>query len=119
MKKILIVEDEKPMSRALELKLLHENFSATPVFNGEEALAAIDKEKYDLIVCDLVMPKMDGFHFLEAVRDHRHNAPIVILSNLGQEEDRRRVLALGAKEFFVKSDTPIAIIVERIKALLS
>ncbi len=63
-KRILVVEDEKPMSRALELKLTHVGFEVKTASNGEEALEILNKEKFDLIFLDLVMPKMNGFETL-------------------------------------------------------
>lgn len=117
-KKVLIVEDEKPMARALELKLTHAGFEANAVFNGEEGMALLQKETYALILLDLVMPKMDGFKVLEALQDKKITTPVIVLSNLSQQDDEKRAKALGAKEFFIKSDTPIATIVEKISQFL-
>ena len=66
-KKILIIEDEKPMARALELKLAHAGFEVKAVFNGEEGVELLQKETYALILLDLVMPKIDGFKVLETL----------------------------------------------------
>src|SRR3990167_9375602 len=107
-KKILIIEDEKPMARALELKLTHEGFEATITLNGESALEMLEKETFDLIVCDLVMPKMDGFKVLETLKEKKIKTPVMVLTNLSQEDDEKRAKSLGAKEFFIKSNTPIA-----------
>lgn len=117
-KKILIVEDEKSIARALELKLTHEGFDARTVFDGAQALLEIDKEKFDLIICDLVMPKIDGFQIMEHIREKKITTPVIVLSNLTQEEDREKVIALGARDFFVKSNTPIIEIVEHVKTIL-
>ena len=117
-KKILIIEDEKPIARALELKLVHAGFEAKAVFNGEDGVALFQKETFDLILLDLIMPKMDGFKVLEALKEKKIETPVIILSNLSQEDDERRAKALGAKEFFIKSNTPIATIVEKIERFL-
>lgn len=117
-KKILVVEDEKPMARALQIKLQREGFSATTVFNGAAALEMVSKESYDLIMCDLIMPKMDGFHVLEGLRAQGSTTPIMIMTNLSQEEDRQKALDMGACDFLVKSDTPIAEIIARVRKLL-
>ncbi len=114
-KKILIVEDEKPMAHALELKLTHEGFDAHQAGNGEEALEILSKEKYDLILSDLIMPKMDGFSLLEELKKKGVKTPVIILSNLSQEEDEKRASSLGAKGFYIKSDTPISTIVEHVR----
>lgn len=118
-KKILIIEDEKPMARALELKLTHEGFVVTVAFNGEEASTIMEGNTFDLIICDLVMPKMDGFQVLEHVKSKGLSTPVIILSNLSQEEDSAKVIALGAKEFFIKSDTPISDVVTEAKKFTS
>ena len=117
-KRILVIEDEKPMAHALELKLTHAGFSVQSIGNGEEGLALMEKEKFDLVLLDLVMPKMDGFGVLEEMKKKGIETPVMVQSNLAQEEDESRVKALGAKEFFIKSNTPIAEIVERIKNFL-
>jgi CheY-like chemotaxis protein len=118
-KKILIAEDEKPMAKALELKLKGSGFEAKAVFNGVEALAEMEKEKYDLLLLDLMMPVMDGFGVLEALKNKPDNKTLVIVSsNLSQAEDINRAKALGAVDYFVKSDTPISEVVNHIKAAL-
>ena len=117
-KKILIIEDEKPLARALELKLTHAGFEAKVVFNGEDAIELLQKESYALILLDLIMPKMDGFTVLAILKVKKIETPVMILSNLSQEQDEKRAKEFGAKEFFIKSNTPIATIVERIIELL-
>ena len=117
-KKILIVVDEKPMAKALELKLKNTKITARAVFNGEEAVEALKKEKFDLVILDLVMPKMDGFTFLEKVNDKKNKMPIIVVSNLSQEEDVKRAKELGAIKYFVKSETPIIDIINSVVKFL-
>ena len=117
-KKILIVEDEKPMSKALLLKLTKAGFEAQSVANGEEALVLLEKEKFDLILLDLVMPKVDGFKVLQTMKERHLTTPVIVLSNLSQGDDDKRVKEFGVKDFFIKSDIPIAEVVERVKNLL-
>lgn len=118
-KKILVVEDEKPVAKALILKLTRAGFDARAVFDGEEALKTIDKDKFDLIILDLVMPKMDGFQLLAELQARKSTVPIIVTSNLSQGEDIKRVRELGAREYFVKSDTPIAEVVDHVKRVLT
>lgn len=106
------------MAHALELKLTHEGFEAKAVFNGEDGVELLLKETFALILLDLIMPKMDGFKVLEALKEKKIQTPVMILSNLSQEDDERRAKALGAKEFFIKSNTPIATIVEKVAQFL-
>ena len=114
-KKILIAEDEKPMAKALELKLKKEGYNPKVVYNGAEALKSLESEKFSLLLMDLMMPVMDGFALLTELKEKKNNIPVIVLSNLGQEEDLRRAKKLGAKDYFIKSDTPIAKIVENVK----
>ena len=115
MKRILIIEDEKPLARALELKLTHAGFETKNAANGEEGLALLKQESFDLILTDLMMPKVDGFAVLTALREWGNTTPVIVLTNLSQVEDERRARMLGAMGFFVKSDISVAEIVERIR----
>ncbi|HLD32204.1 MAG TPA: response regulator [Candidatus Peribacteraceae bacterium] len=117
-KKILIVEDERPLAHALELKFQHEGFDTTVCVNGKDALEEALKNKYDMILLDLIMPQMDGFTFMEELKSRKKNYKIIILSNLGQDEDRMRSKELGAIDYFVKSNTPITDIIKRVKISL-
>ena len=116
-KSVLIVEDERPLAHALELKLQHEGFTVSVATNGREGLDLIEAQPFDVVLLDLIMPEMDGFQMLEKLRS-RSNPPIVfVLSNLSQHEDEERVLALGARKFFIKSDTPLTTIVEAVRSI--
>ncbi len=117
-KKILLAEDEKSLAQAMQLKLTHQGFEVTCVSNGEEILAEVKKEPYDLIVMDLIMPKMDGFTALEELKKQGNSIPIIVTSNLGQEEDITRTKSLGAADYIIKSNTPIAEIVTKIEQAL-
>lgn len=118
LRKILVAEDEKPMARALELKLNSSGFQAFVVNDGEAALKEVMSGKYDLVLLDLMMPKKDGFEVLEQAQLNGNQTPIIVSSNLGQVEDVNKAKALGAIDYFVKSDTPISKVVERIKVAL-
>jgi two-component system copper resistance phosphate regulon response regulator CusR len=117
-RRILIAEDEKPLARALELKLGDGDYDVRVALNGEEAVAELGKQKFDIVLLDLMMPKMDGFEVLESMKKRGDKTPVIVLTNLSQPEDEKRVMDLGAKEFFVKSNTSIANIVARVKRLL-
>lgn len=117
-KKILIIEDEKPLAHALELKLSHEGFLVTATGSGEEGLQFLAKEKFDLILTDLIIPGVDGFKVLETVQEKKMKIPVIVITNLNQEEDRKRAYDLGASSFFVKSNSPISEIVENVKATI-
>ncbi len=120
-KKILIVEDEKPLAHALEMKLKHEGFVPEVVPNGEDALNALNNAtSYSLMLLDLIMPRVDGFTVLSEMKRRGISIPpVMVLSNLGQEEDRKKAKELGAVNYFVKSNTPISEIVSAIKQTLA
>ncbi|MCF7844459.1 MAG: response regulator [Kiritimatiellales bacterium] len=115
---LLIAEDEKPLAHALELKFSHEGYETHIVEDGAAALEKVKEFKPKAILLDLIMPKMDGFAFLEALKKDNINIPVIVLSNLGQDEDQERAKALGVKGYFVKSNTPIVEIVKHVKSVL-
>lgn len=116
---ILVVEDEKAMLRALELKLTHEGYAVTAVGDGEEAINKMKDQSFGLILMDLMMPKLDGFGVLTKMKEMNLKTPVIILSNLSQEEDKKKCEALGVKDFFIKSNTPLSEIVAKVKTSLA
>ncbi len=114
-KKILIIEDEKPLAHALELKLSHEGFDVVATDNGEAGLEYLDKDTFDLVLTDLIIPGLDGFKVLETIQQKKMKIPVIVMTNLNQEEDKKRAYDLGAVAFFVKSNSPISEIVENVK----
>ena len=117
-KKILVVEDEKAIVRSLTLKLAFSGFEVAVAYDGEEALNLLEKEKFDLILLDLMMPKVDGFTVLQKMREKGDKTPVIVASNLSQEEDIARAKAYGAS-YYTKSTTPLSQIVEHIKEALA
>ncbi len=117
-KRILIIEDEKPMARALNLMLTHAGFKTQIASNGVEGLALLEKENFDLVLLDLVMPKLDGFGVLDEMQKRGMKTAVIVQTNLVQAEDEERVREFGVEGFFIKSNTPITEIVEQIKNFL-
>lgn len=113
--KILVAEDERPIANALNLKLTHEGFETSIVFNGKEALDDLEKNHYDLLILDLMMPEISGFEVLEKLKERNIKIPVFISSNLSQAEDIEKAKKLGAVDFIVKSDTPVSEIILKIK----
>src|SRR3972149_4877905 len=103
MKKILIVEDEKTIARPLTLKLKCSVFEAQNAYDGQEALDVLAKSKFDLIILDLVMPKVNGFEVLEKLKEQHSKTPVIVVSNLNQEEDIAKAKSLGA-DYFLKTE---------------
>lgn len=114
----MVCDDEKAINHALELKLGHENFSVVTASNGNQCLEAMGKDKFDLVLLDLVLPEKDGFEVLEELKKRGNKVPIIIISNLGQEEDIQRVHSLGVSYYLIKSNTPLVEIVEKVKEVL-
>lgn len=119
--KILVIEDEKFLKKIYQTKLTLEGFIPILASNGAEGLDAIKKEKPDLILLDLIMPVKTGFEVLEEIKKNKSfkSIPVIVVSNLGQEDDKKRVLELGAQEFIIKSDSTIQGIIEKIRVLLA
>ena len=117
-KKILVGEDERAIASALKHKLEFEGFEVVLAENGEEVLEKILNEKFDLLLLDLIMPKIDGFAVLKELKEKQINIPTIITSNLGQEEDKKRVEDLGVSDYLIKSNTSIIDIVTRVKQFL-
>lgn len=118
-KRILIIEDEKPLSHALKLKLGHEGYDVVVAGDGEEGLRLATQEKFDLILIDIIMPKMDGFATLAALKAAGSKVAVIVLSNLGQQEDIEKANGLGVLDYMVKSNTPISKIVEVVNTVLT
>lgn len=116
-KKLLLVEDEAPLANVLMLELKNDGFSVEHVDNGKDAITKTKKNAYDLVLLDVVMPVMDGFETLEAMRKEGIDTPVIILSNISQEEEKNKAKKLGAIGYIVKSDTTLAEIIDQVRAL--
>lgn len=113
-KKVLIVEDERPLAHALQLKLEREGIETQIATNGEECLKFINEQKFDVVLLDMMMPVLGGFAVLEEINKMTTKPTVFVLSNLSVHDDQDKVLSMGAKKFFIKSDTPLSVIVEEI-----
>lgn len=117
-KKVLIIEDEKPLAHALQLKFKNQGYDVILAEDGQQGLDLAKKGKYDAILLDLIMPNMDGFTFLEELGSKAKKTPILVLSNLSQAEDKGRAESMGVVGYFVKSNTPIAKIISSVQSTL-
>ncbi len=118
--KILVVEDETFLVKIYAVKLKKEGFDVMIANDGEAAVRSAEEFKPDLILLDLILPKMNGFEALEKIRAGTVNrkTPVIVLSNLGQEEDIKRAAALGADDYLVKANFSIQDIVAKIRETL-
>ncbi len=117
--RVLIVEDERPLAHALELKLAHEGYETSTASTGTEALQLGSTGTYGIILLDIILPEIDGFAILKGLKEKGVKTPIVMLSNLGQDEDQKKAKELGAAAYLVKSNAPLSEIVALIKKLLT
>lgn len=115
--RLLIVEDERPLAHALQLKLTHEGYDITVASTGTEGLKQAQTGTFKLILLDMILPELDGFGILEALQG-KTQTPILVLSNLGQVEDLDRAKALGAVDYLVKSNVPLKSIVATVHKIL-
>jgi DNA-binding response OmpR family regulator len=120
MNKVLIVEDEEFLIKTLEDNLVSEGYEVDSAMDGEGALEKIEKNKPDLILLDLLIPKKDGFYVLNQVKQNPEwkLIPVIVLSNLGGDIDIKKALELGADDYFVESQHPIQEVVEKVKKYL-
>ena len=104
MTKILIIEDEEPIRRVLVRILIDENknFKITEAKNGKEGISYLKKEKFDLVLCDIKMPKMDGIEVLQETKTNNINIPFIILTGHGNLETAVDAMKLGAYDFISK-----------------
>jgi DNA-binding response OmpR family regulator len=120
-KKVLLVEDDDALASVYTSRLDAEGFQVRRVPNGEEALAATLEFRPDLILLDVMMPKVSGFDVLDILRNtpDTNNVKVIMLSALSQESDKQRATDLGVDDYLVKSQVVIADVVDRIKQHLN
>lgn len=115
-KSILVVEDEIRIRFLLRDYLLKDGFSIFEASNGEEALEIFSKEKIDLVISDIMMPKMDGISMLEKLREVS-TVPVILLTAKEQEEDKLLGYEYGADDYITKPFSP-KVLIAKVKALL-
>lgn len=116
---ILIVEDEIAISRVLSLKLQKLNFNVIIAENGIKALEIIKTQPCSLIVLDIMMPAMNGFEFLQEIRRLNVQTPVIVTSNLSQNEDIEKAKKYGVITYFSKVATSVSDIVKYIHGLFN
>lgn len=117
MAKILFIEDDQLIVKIYTTRLAADGYTVFSSYNGAGGLAIAQKELPDLIVCDVMMPQMDGFEVLKRLKSDERTKHIIVLmySNLAQEEEMKKARDLGAAEFIVKANISPVELVEKIK----
>lgn len=120
MKKILVIEDDRFLSRIYSTKLAREGYEVILATEGNEAMGKLKNCRPDLILLDLVLPGRSGFEILAEIKGVKElvEIPVIILSNLGQQEDLDRGKKLGAADYLVKVNFGINEVVTKIKQYL-
>jgi DNA-binding response OmpR family regulator len=118
-KKIMIIEDDHFLSSLVKVRLEKDGFAVVQAFDGDQAISMLRTEIPNLVMLDLIMPKVNGFDVLKTISltPGLEKIPVVIVSNLAQDSDIEKAKELGAKEYFVKVKISIDDLVEKIKSL--
>ena len=121
MQKLLLVEDDNNLREIYEARLAAEGYTIVSAKDGEEALAVAKAEKPDLVISDVMMPKISGFEMLDILRntDGLKSVRVIMLTALGQSEDQQRANKLGADRYLVKSQVTLEDIVKTVHDLLN
>lgn len=116
-KHILLVEDDDALANVYLTRLQAEGFNVVRANNGEEALSQVQKVKPDLILLDVMMPKVSGFDVLDMLRNTptTANIKVIMLTALSQDSDKERAKSLGADDYLVKSQVVISDVVDKVK----
>ena len=120
-KRILIADDSRFLSKATETALSRADFLVLLAADGEEALRISTAETPELILLDLIMPKLQGFEVLRQLKANAVTAsiPVIVMSTLGQEHDVELALQLGAKDYLIKSALPLKEMIRRVERHLA
>lgn len=120
MKKILIIEDEKDLADVLGEKLARHGYQVIYAREGEEGLAKIKKDKPDLVLLDILMPKKNGLEVLQTMnKEGLMSVPVMVISNSGQPVEIEEVLKLGAKDYLVKTEFDPDEVIAKVAKLLN
>ncbi|MDF2905053.1 MAG: two component transcriptional regulator, winged helix family [Herbinix sp.] len=114
---ILVVEDDEILNKMISVKLKQEAYRVFSAYDGEEALELLDREHVDLIICDIMMPRMDGYQLTKELRNASYTLPILMITAKNQMEDMEKGFHAGTDDYMIK---PIHMkeMILRVKALL-
>lgn len=119
--KILVIEDDKFFQKFYNSKLTERGFQVDVAEDGEDGLEKICDFKPDVILLDIIMPKKDGFEVLQILQKNTQlkTIPVLVFSTLGQEEDVKRAMSLGAKDYVNKSFFDIDKLINKINSIMA
>ncbi|MEA1936921.1 MAG: response regulator [Patescibacteria group bacterium] len=118
--KVLIIEDDSYIMEMYKIKFAYSGFEVISASDGEKGLKILEKERPDIILLDVIMPKKDGFSVLKEIKSKPaiKEIPVVLLTNLGQRENIEKGFELGAVSYIIKAHFTPSEIVEKIKDAL-
>ncbi len=118
--KVLIIEDDSYISDMYKIKFDSENFETTVAEDGIKGIKEIERQKPDIVLLDIVMPKVDGFSVLKMIKKNENSKdiPVVMLTNLGQKENVERGFELGATSYIIKAHFTPSEVVKKVKEIL-
>lgn len=116
-KRILVAEDDKFYATLYKKRLTEEGFEVIIATDGEEALKELRTQKPNLLILDIIMPVKDGFEVLKEMKtdESLKSVPVLVVTNLGQEEDTKQAIQLGAVDYVVKANIPIYAMIDIVK----
>jgi len=119
-KRILLAEDDRFLRKAAEVTLRRHGFTVLTASDGEAALQMVRAETPDLVLLDLIMPRLQGFEVLRTLKQDpaTEAIPVIVLSNLGQPSDVQQAMEEGAAAYFVKADLSLQALVQRVEEAL-
>ncbi|HEY4509832.1 MAG TPA: response regulator [Candidatus Paceibacterota bacterium] len=117
MKKVLIVEDEQLIGDLLQKKLRQEGYYASVAIDGEAALKQIREEKPDIVLLDIVLPRLNGFEVLSELKkdEELRQIPVIIISNSGQPDEIEKAKELGVRDWLVKTEFDPREVLEKVQ----
>ncbi len=117
----MLVEDDQMISTMYQTKFSMEGYTIEVASDGAAGLEKVKTTKPDVILLDIILPKLDGFAILKEIKSNPETAkiPVILLTNLGQDEDVKKGKTLGADDYFIKSNHTPAEIVEKVASLIA
>lgn len=118
-KTVLLVEDDEMLNAMYKAKFEKEGYTVLTAFNGSEGVKQVEANGPDIVLLDIIMPKMDGFVALKKIKKGPNkDVPVILLTNLGQEEDIKKGKELGAADYYIKANHTPAEVVDKVKKLI-
>ncbi len=118
MANILIIEDNAVLRKKCAKQLLRIGYDVREAKDGKQGLAEIDKQQPDLVLLDLLMPRVDGFAVLKHIQEKKYEFPIIVLSNVVWNLDKAGCKKIGVSDYFIKSKIDIPTLIKKIEGYL-